>query len=365
MSKENILNQYTRRFSPRTVYAILAAALLLTLFLLLPITLSWRINVPCKVLPAREWLLMKNADGSMMATYSDYQQGRTDSYSAMTIVRGDAFRFDLLPSLKAGDMVRAGEAISKVYSHELSRESSRLSGDLEVAKASLAAIKAGEKQTVAQEAERTLALAKEKAQVVNLQFQRQDSLYQRRLISREAFDLARSTAQMAAIEVAIAEAHLQTVRTGDKPEQIRLIESQIQGLEGEIKALSNQVGALTLVSPFTGIFQTSPNPDTLCTVIDTAQVLLMPISVRHLEEVAAGQSVRLRTSRSAGWIEATVQRVEQQVKVVNGLQVIMVTAEVKAGSRTLPANLVAQGYIETGRLSPVGYLLRWIGQIFP
>ena len=342
---------------------MIAAAVLLT-FLLLPITLSWTINVPCKVLPAREWLLMKNADGSMMATYSDYLQGRTDSYSVMTIVRGDAFQFALLPSLKTGDLVNAGEAISKVYSHELSRESSRLLGELEVAKASLAAVKAGEKQTVAQEAEQALALAKEKAQIVSLQSQRQDSLYQRRLISHEAFDLARSTAQMSIIEVAIAETRLQTVRTGDKPEQIRLIESQIEGLEGEIKALSHQVGALTLVSPFTGIFQTSANPDTLCTVVDTAQVLLMPVPANRLAEVAVGQSVRMRASRSSEWIEAIVMRVEQQVKVVNGMQVIMATAAVNAGSRHLPANLILMGSIETARLSPVVYLLRWIGLIF-
>ncbi len=331
---------------------------------MLPISLSWTINVACKILPAREWLLMKNEDGSVLTIFGDYLQGRVENYSVMSVVRGDAFRFDLMPSLEPGDTVDAGEAVIRIYSHELARELSRLSGELAVAKASLAAMKSGEKEAVAQEAERALVLARERAVTDGLVFQRQDSLYQRRLISREAFELARSTSQMSAIEVAIAEARLQTVRTGAKPEEIRMIESQIEGLEAEIGVLSDQVGTLTLVSPFTGIFQSYPGSDTLCVVEDTARVILMPVPVIHLAEIAPGQSVKLRLPGRTEQLEGEVLRLEQRVRLVNRVQVVMVTAVVKGDAKAIPSNLVVMGFIETGRLSPAQYLKRWISDIF-
>lgn len=352
------------RFSRRVVYSILVAVVALSLFLMLPISLNWTIPVPCKILPAREWLLMKNEEGGVLATFSDYVQGSVENYTVMSIVRGDAFRFDLISTLKPGDMVGTGDTVVKIYSHELARQLSRLTGELAVAKASLAVMKSGEKQAITQEAERSLVLAREKAETQNLLFQRQDSLYQRRLISREAFDLARSTSQMSAIEVAIAEARLQTVRTGAKPEEIRMIEFQIEGLEAEISTLSDQMGTLTLVSPFLGIFQSSPGTDTLCVVEDTARVILMPVAAKYLSQVTPGQSVKLRVPGRARWFRGTVLRLEQRVRIINGVQVMMATATLNGGVKVLPSNLVIMGAIETGRLSPVQYLKRWIADVF-
>ncbi|MDZ7288375.1 MAG: hypothetical protein ONB44_00390 [candidate division KSB1 bacterium] len=357
------MNLQSLRFSRRVVYSTLVAVIALSLFLMLPISLNWTIPVPCKILPAREWLLMKNEEGGVLATFSDYMQGSVDNYSVMSVIRGDAFQFDLTSALKPGDLVGAGDTVVKIYSHELARQLSRLSGELAVAKASLAVMKSGEKQAITQEAERNLVLAREKAETQNLIFQRQDSLYRRNLISREAFDLARSAAQMSAIEVAIAEARLQTVRTGAKPEEIRMIESQIEGLESEISALSNQMGNLTLVSPFLGIFQSSPGTDTLCVVEDTARVVLMPVPTKYLGQVAPGQSVKLRVPSHTEWFVGTVLRLEKRVRIINGVQVMMATATLNGG-RALPSNLIVMGAIETGRLSPVQYLIRWISELF-
>jgi len=300
----------------------------------------------------------------VLATFSDYVQGNIENYSVMSVVRGDAFRFDLLSSLESGDAVEAGQEIVRVYSHELARNLSRLSGELAVARASLAAVKSGEKEAVAQEAERGLVLAKERAGLHNLIFLRQDSLYRRNLISREAFDLAHSTAQISAIEAAVAEARLQSVRTGAKPEEIRMIESQIEGLEAEISVLSDQTGTLTLASPLFGVFQSSPGTDTLCTVEDTARVIVMPVPIKHLAEVAPGQTVKLRIPGHAEEFAGTVLRLEHRVRIINGAQVMMATATLAGSITALPSNLVVMGSIETGRHSPVQYLRLWVSDMF-
>jgi len=361
--KESFLNLQNRRFSRRVVYSTLVVLALLSVSLMLPVSLSWTIQVPCKILPAREWLLSKNEEGGVLATFSDYLQGGVENYSVRSIVRGDAFRFDVVASLKPGRLVSAGDTIVRIYSHELARELYRLSGELAAAKASLVMVKAGEKEPITQEAERSLSLAKERAGLQSQIFVRQDSLYQRNLISREAFELAHSTAQMSAIEVAIAEARLQTVRTGAKPEQIRMIESQIAGLEAQIRVISDQVKTLTLVSPVSGLFQSSPGTDTLCTVEDTARVVLMPVPIKHIGQVAPGQSMKLWVPRHTEWYRGTVLRVDQRVRIVNGAQVIMATASLHGSAKVLPSSLVASGSIETDRLSPVQYLRYWISDL--
>jgi hypothetical protein len=357
------LKSYKKTLSQPWVYSGLIILALLSLALVLPISLNWTIDGPCKVFPAREWLLTKNEEGGVLATLSDNLQGSVENYAVLSIVRGDAFRFDVNPSLKPGDPLNAGDTVVRVFSHELAREFHRLSGELAVAKSSLAMVKSGEKEAITQEAERALSLAKERAEVQQQIFARQDSLYNRNLISPEEFELARSAAQTSAIEVAIAEARLQTVRTGAKPEQIRLIESQIASLEAQMRALSRQVGALTLVSPFSGTFQSSPGTDTLLTLEDTARVILMPIPIKHLGRIGSGQFVKVRIPRQSESYEGAVVRVDQRVRIVNGAQVVMAVATLNGRVKSLPSNLIGIGSIQTDQVSPAQYLRYWIADL--
>jgi hypothetical protein len=361
--KQSFLKSYKKTLSRPWVYSSLIILALLFLTSALPISLTWTVDAPGKILPAREWLLTKHLEGGVLATLSDYLQGSVENYAVLSINRGDAIRFNVISSLRPGDPLSAGDTVVKIYSYELAREFYRLSGELAVAKSSLAAVKSGEKEAITEEAERAVSLAKEKAELQSQIFARQDSLYKRNLISPEEFELARSAAQTTAIEVAIADARLQTVQTGAKPEQIHLIESQIASLEAQMRALSRQIGALTLVSPFSGTFQSSPGTDTMLTVEDTARVILMPIPIKHLGQVAPGQLVKVRIPRQRESYKGTVVRVDQRVKIVNGTQVVMAVATLNGRVNSLPTNLIGIGSIQTDQLSLAQYLRYWISDI--
>jgi hypothetical protein len=360
---ENLMNLRGRWISRRGAYGALGVLIVVVVFFSLPISLSRSVDVAGKILPVREWLLVKNQEGGVLATYNDYLHGSVDTYAAVTIIRGDAFRFALYSSLKPGDPVSAGDTVVSIHSHELAREAQRLYAEIAVAKATLAMVISGEKEPITQEAERALVLAKERLVLQTLLFSRQDSLYQKNLTSRELYDLARSAAQVSAIEVAIAEARLQTVATGAKPEQVRMIESQIAGLERQTRALSEQVDALTLVSPFTGVLLSSPGTDTLCTIEDTTRVVLIPVPVEYLSRVAPGQSVTLRVPPHRERHVGTLVRVDQRVRIVVGRQVVMATATLNGTTMALPSNLVVVGSIETDQVPPARYLLYWISDL--
>jgi hypothetical protein len=147
----------------KRTYVVLAAVAAAVVLLFLPITVGRTITVSGKVLPAREWLLVKSQAGSLIATLRDHLQGTVVSYTVVSVLRGDAFGFDLFSSRKPGDFVGAGDTIISIRSHELVREYHRVSGELAIARANLAVMATGEKEPVVREAERSLRLARENA----------------------------------------------------------------------------------------------------------------------------------------------------------------------------------------------------------
>jgi hypothetical protein len=340
-------------------YPALAVVAVGIALLLLPVTIGRTISISAKVLPAREWLLVKNQAGSLMAVLRDHLQGTVESYTVISVLRGDAFGFSLYASRKPGDFILIGDTIVSIRSHELIREYQSLSGELAVARANLAVMMTGEKETITREEERSVSLARENAKLQNTLLQRQDSLYRHNLASREEYDLAYSAAQQAEIEVAIAEARLQTVRTGSKPELIRMVQSEIAALERELQALHSQIGALTLVSPIAGVLFASTGADTLCSIQDSARVVLIAVPVEYVDRVVQGQAVTLRAPYRPESYGGTVVSVNRQVRTLLARQAVLATATLNGSAHRLPANLVMAGAIETERVSLARYIQYW------
>jgi hypothetical protein len=361
--QESFLAKQFQRF-PRRVATITAGAVLVVcIILLLSVSVNRTVDTAGKILPAREWILAKNAEGAVFATFRDHLHSIVDNYTVVSIVRGDAFRFSLHANIRPDESVRAGDTVVRISSHELARQLSRLRGDLSVARSNLAIVVTGEKRPITEEAERALVLAKEQSDLQTGLFERQDSLYRKNLISRELYELAGNAAKVSSIEVAIAEARLQTVLTGAKPEQIRMIRSQIAAFESDLRVLSDQVGALTVLAPFGGIIAPFSGKDTLCSIEDAGRVALMPVPVQYLERLAPGQAITLRSPHQAYTIGGTVVRVDRHVRIVNARQVFMVTAALSSGAATLPTNLILPGSIETERVSIARYLQYWFSDI--
>ncbi len=339
------------------VLAVVAAAVVL---LLLPVTVGRTVAISGRVLPAKEWLLVKNQAGNLLAVSCDHLHGTVDSYTVVSVLRGDAFGFTMHASRRPGDSINAGDTIVTIRSHELIRESQRLAGELDVARANLSVMTTGEKAAVTREAERSVNLARENANLQSILLQRQDSLYRRNLASREEYDLASNAARQAAIEVGIAEARLQTVRTGSKPELIRMMQSQIAALEQELNALEQQLESLTLVSPISGVLFSASGLDTLCTVQDTSRVVLIAVPVEYLHRIAPGQQIGLRVPRIAGSFYGRVVTVNPQVRNLLGRQSVTATATLEGLDRQLPTNLIMVGAIETERVSIGQYIGYWL-----
>ena len=360
---ENFLHTLYGRFPRKVVNPILGVFTLLCLLLVFSLSVSPTIDTAGRIMPSREWILARNNEGAVFATLCDHVSSTIDNYSVVSVVRGDAFRFSLHPSIRPETRVRAGDTLVRIYSHEIFRRLSRLSGDLAIARANLAVALSGEKEPITLEAGRALVLAKEECELQTALFRRQDSLFRKNLISPEQYDLARSAARVAALETEIAQARLDNVTTGAKPEQVDVIRSQIAAFEAELRILSAQAGALTVSAPFGGIVVPSAGRDTLCSLEDTSRIAVLPVPVQYQDRLKPGQPVTLRFPRSALPVRGTVVRVDTRVRVVSARQVVLVTANLDDGGPALSSNLVLPGSIETDRVSVGEYLRSLVADI--
>jgi hypothetical protein len=334
------------------------------LLALLPIQLPRTLTVAGRVLPAKEWLIVKNEEGGILAQFNDYQAGSTQNYSVLSIIRGDAFQFSLRAPREPGGFIQVGDTIVQASSQQLERDLDRLSGELAVARANLAMIMTGDKTSLVQGAERSLALARERATLQRSLFQRWDSLYQKQLASREEFEHAQSSLNASDLEVAIAESHLEASRSGSKPEHVRMIRAEIAACESQIRALSAQRKNLTLVSPLNGVFVASIGVNTLCTIEDTARIAELQVPVRYMERLAPGEQVLLRSIEYPEEIRGAIAHVDRRVRVVNGVQSIAAVARLERTAMPIPSHITLLGSIETDRVSVLRYCQLWLQELF-
>jgi hypothetical protein len=354
---------YFNRLSRTAVFWVLLCLLLVCIISLLTVSINRTVDTLGRILPAREWVLARTNDGGVYATYCDHLRSSVESYAVLSIVRGDAFQLTFDRSLQPDSSVLEGDTLVHVFSHELMRQFHRLSGELAVSRSNLAVMLSGEKAPVIAEAERALVLAKEESELQTALFERQDSLYRKNLVSREIYELARSSARVASLNASIADARLQTVMTGVKPEQVDMVRSQIMAFEGELRVLARQVGALTVLAPFGGRISSSSGEDTLCVLEDTAKVVDLAIPIQYHERLKQGLPVTLWCPHWPAPIDATVVRVDTHVHIVNARQFLMVTAQLHGSTAILPSNLIVSGSVETDRVSLARYLQFWISDL--
>jgi hypothetical protein len=337
---------------------------LLVLLFVLPIEIPYKIRTAAKVVPAREWILRRSTEGSILVSLHNHRSGMVEKYTAAQIERGDAIRFAFDSRLKSEDRIAKGDTIGSIQSNEVKRQLARLKGELIQARASLNLYRSGEKEPIIEEADRQVALAKERTSLQKKIAQRQEQLYKNDLISQEDSEIAGNLARIYELETEIAEAELKTAKTGAKPEQVDFIQAQIQSLEDEIKVLQERQQQFTLLSPIDGRINRILSNDTLLIVSDTASVLIMPLKLQYFPEVEVGSAVELSANNGAPPIRGQISRIDRNATVLNGEQVLSAVATLDESKTDLPSNIIVSCSIMTQKLTPGEYILRFIKSIF-
>jgi hypothetical protein len=332
---------------------------LIIVLLILPVKLNYNLYVKGKILPSKEWIIYKGTDGRLTSQLINYKTGMSQSYDVTLFDRGDAMQFAFDENIFSGSNILANDTIAVVYSNEIERQIENLKGQIVSAKASLSLNLSGEKQAIIDQENKTLEYAIKQADEQKKILDRIEVLYKKGLVSQEEYEITKGTYDLSNISISISKARLQTVESGAKGEQIGLIKSQIISLENELAVLQKRFEGFTLTSPISGVVNRKTNSDTLMTISDVSEfILINPVKVNDKKFISDSAIVDIYAVGKRQNVFANVIEIDNSVKIVNGIQVVTVTSVVNGKGVDIIPNLIVDCYIHTGKLSPLDYLDR-------
>ena len=347
----------------RSLYVTTPLLVIGIALLLLPIKVPYSIDVLGKIMPLKEWVLVRGPDGYLISTLYDHMQGSIESYAVRHVERGDHVTFKLHPAMVAGASVAAGDTVGLIYSNEVERQWAELRGELATEMASLRLNRTGQKESVIREAQLCLIHAKEQAEQQRKEVARLQPLFDKKLISEADFEIAETTLRLYEIQMDIAEAQLQTVQTGVREEQMDWVRSRIGALQEEIEILEKRLSASTLTAPIAGRVVRFFLGDTLAVVQDTTSyVVVLPMKWKDRNHIALKQQVELKIDGVFDGLTGTIEQVGNTAQVLNGEQVFGVKAIIEDEKMNLASGLIARCSISCAPVRPYEYLRRFFTQ---
>jgi hypothetical protein len=342
-----------RRLVPRRlppgVLLVSGAAVLAVAALAVPAETADRLEVPARVLAAREWTVVRSADGAVEATLRDHRTGAVEATFAAAPERGDAARFRL--RLDDGRTVEAGDAVGEFVSGEAAVRASRLAGDVRAAEAEVRFYRSGQKAPLVEAARQEVARAQAAREQAARVVARQEDLVERGVGAARDLEAAQARETEAEAELAVAEARLEAVQTGSRAEEVALAEARLAALRRESAALGDRLRMNTLVAPISGTAFHVVSPDTLLLVADTSELtVVLPVRWADRDRVRPGQTVRLRASEWGEPARARIVGLRETSAQAAGQAYLLASAEVTAGREALTPGLLVLAAVE---LDPV------------
>jgi multidrug efflux pump subunit AcrA (membrane-fusion protein) len=344
-------------------------AVVVALIILLPFKFPYNIYSTGKVFSVKEWVLGRNSDGRITSTIKDNHLGVISSYGGKEFQRGDIFDFSIDADLPGKKYIKKGEKIGVLYSNDLLRQLVELEGALKVEKALLQVYATGQKPETVKEAETNLMLAKERLDIKKKLLERQKNLFEDSLISPQEYDLVFNEYEMSRINFELAQARIQTLSTGEKPEQLKLSYEKILSLENQVKALKERKDALEITAPFSGLVLRKKggtiDMEVLAKVVDTSSfIVITPIQLKELKYISMDQKITLKLFNSDCEMEGTVTQIDNAIQVINGKQAVYITAVIDKKCPDMLPGIFAQTVLDGGQLTILGYIKRFIEGLF-
>jgi RND family efflux transporter MFP subunit len=153
--------------------------------------------------------------------------------------------------VKEGQRVTKGEVIAQLRQDEFQARLKALQGKLDQARASLTALRSGERPEERQRREAQVRAAAARLANAKAEFDRNLRLIRSNAVSREDFQLSETTYRVAREE---HESALQTLEKGAiaREEDIKAQEAVVRGLEGQVVEANIQLRDTTLHAPYDG-----------------------------------------------------------------------------------------------------------------
>jgi multidrug resistance efflux pump len=183
-------------------------------------------------------------------------------------------------------------------------------------------------------------------------------------------------ADLKARELAEAESELKLMRAGNRPEQIRQVEADVEKLANQVEILDQELGKTELRAPIAGVIATpfierklnqhlDPGEE-LVRIVDLSRVTIeMQIPEKELSEVRPGNPITMKArSLPSANFEGRVDFIAPVAQTVNEQQTVVVRSELDNPERLLKPDMtgVAKIYCGERRIFDLATrrIIRWI-----
>jgi len=331
---------------------------------IIPFKIPYTFKATAKIYPSQEWVLMSGQDDSFISVIYDNKTNVVNNLTNYKFERGDIAELKINPQLVSGQQINKDDTIAYIHSYVIENELSKFHSEIEVEKASLDVITSGEKESIIKEAEKKYDFAKQQLKLDEKIFLRQQTLFQDSVISTAEFEQTENVYQLAKINLNILENELISLKSGDKPSEINLINKRINSIKNNIEILENQKDRYFIISPKSGIINFSPAFGQYFSISDINEYILkIAVQLKNRMYIDSLSSINFEIDGDNAINTASLLQITNKVESIGSHQVFFIKA-LADNSDNISRGMAVQCKIGCDNVSLFEYCMRTLDFIY-
>lgn len=311
-------------FNKRYILLFIVVAAIVVLFL--PIKIRFSFETSAKVFPIKEWNLVRGENEGFWSQLYNYETDALSDVKNYRFERGDIEELRMSSNFKTNQLIQVSDTVAFINSFFIENEIDKLKNQVMVERANLEVESTGEKQALVDQAQRKYDYSLELIEQEQRNFNRQQKLFQSKVIPLAEFELAENALKLARINAQIALNELNAVKTGQKSSALTLVEERIKSYEKEIKRLEKQKNLYTIVCPISGIVRYDELTSGIKVSDNSHLILKIPVLYQNSQFLSKISSVEFTTPGELVRIPVTFTGFEENISLIQNQQFVIAKA---------------------------------------
>lgn len=340
-----------------TFYIILLAALIVAC---VAVPFPRRVSGNVTVRPLAEFTLSYNEFGLLESTTR--YGGRTPATKSgfIQMASSDMVALSMIPIVEDGQSVYRGDTVAMVTSNQITKEIETAQAELNRLTGTLELLKAPPKKEEISEAEAQVQAARANLAQLKRDLNRISPMVEKGLEPAERLETKRSEVDIAEAELDKRTSSLELLKSPPRPEEVRVIEHEIEKQRAQLSFLTEQAEAQHIVAPFDGVVVSGKGDNCILEVASSSTVeMLVPVSDFDISLVAVDQKVQVKVrSFPSETFYGSVVRVPKVANAESNGSYFPVAVVVDNSNHQLREGMSGYAKIETGKASLASLALR-------
>jgi putative peptide zinc metalloprotease protein len=246
--------------------------------------------------PMSSQLLKYDSRGYVeLITYSAYQTN-SDKQREVSVFTGEYSTTSLVPLVNVGDQVKKDQIIARLANSETALYINEYTATIKKANEELEILKQGARPEEISRARNNVDEYEAQLEQATAELQRKNEMFQKHVIARQVWEDAYTDSIVKDARVRSARNDLDLLLAGNRPEEIRAKQAEIDQLQSQIDFHRRQQDFYEIKSAINGVVLSLDTGEIVCEIADLdtleAQIVLPE---QELADIKPGQDVKFKT----------------------------------------------------------------------